>query len=106
MIERAEKHFEIKPDSLIADTAYGAAPTLAWRVHEKDIEPHVPGWDKTERKSDSLSSSDFQWDEEPQEYRCPTGHALRSEWRAFRNQRSHVTNGRRSKCCSLTLSES
>ena len=27
----------------------------------------------------SLSISDFQWNEEAQEYRCPTGHALRSE---------------------------
>ncbi|SDU86011.1 Transposase DDE domain-containing protein, partial [Pseudomonas rhodesiae] len=43
------------------------------------------------RKNESLSISDFQWNEEAQEYRCPTGHALRSEWRAFKNQRSHVT---------------
>jgi hypothetical protein len=64
---------------------------LAWMVNEKDIEPHVPVWDKTERKNESLSISDFQWNEEAQEYRCPTGHALRSEWRAFKNQRSHVT---------------
>jgi hypothetical protein len=26
---------------------------LAWMVDEKDIEPHVPVWDKTERKNDS-----------------------------------------------------
>ncbi len=58
---------------------------LAWMVDEKDIEPHVPAWDKTERKNDSFSISDFQWNEEAQEYRCPTGHALRSEWLAFKN---------------------
>jgi hypothetical protein len=51
----------------------------------------VPVWDKTERKNESLSISDFQWSEEAQEYCCPTGHALRSEWRAFKNRRSHVT---------------
>jgi hypothetical protein len=28
-------------------------------VDEKDIEPHVPVLDKTERKNESLSSSDF-----------------------------------------------
>ncbi len=33
-------------------------------VEEKDIEPHVPVWDKTERKNGSLSSTDFQWNEE------------------------------------------
>lgn len=91
MIERVEEQFDIKPDRLIGDTAYGTAPMLAWMVNEKDIEPHVPVWDKTERKNESLSISDFQWSEEAQEYRCPTGHALRSEWRAVKNQRSHVT---------------
>ncbi|GAB6402649.1 hypothetical protein PMHK_00760 [Pseudomonas sp. MHK4] len=39
----------------------------------------------------SRRRSDFQWNEEVHEYRCPTGHALRSEWRAFKNQRSHIT---------------
>lgn len=91
MIERVEEYFDITPDRLIGDTAYGTAPMLAWMVEEKDIEPHVPVWDKTERKNDSLSSTDFQWNEEAQEYRCPSGHALRSEWRPFKNQRSHVT---------------
>lgn len=91
MIERVEGQFDIKPDRLIGDTAYGTAPMLAWMVNEKDIEPHVPVWDKTERKNESLSISDFQWSEGAQEYRRPTGHALRSEWRAFKNQRSHVT---------------
>lgn len=47
--------------------------------------------DKTERKSDSFSSNDFQWNEENEEYRCPAGNPLRSEWRAFKNERSHVT---------------
>ena len=91
MIERVEEHFDIKPDRPIRDTAYGTAPMLAWMVDEKDIEPHVPVWDKTERKNESFSISDFQWNEEVHEYRCPTGHALRSEWRAFKNRRSHVT---------------
>ncbi len=35
----------------IGDTAYGTAPMLAWMVEKKDIEPHVPVWDKTERKT-------------------------------------------------------
>jgi hypothetical protein len=91
MIDRVEAQFDIKPESLIGDTAYGTAPMLAWMVEEKDIEPHVPVWDKTERKNDSFSSNDFHWNEETEEYRCPAGNALRSEWRAFKNERSHVT---------------
>jgi hypothetical protein len=51
----------------------------------------VPLWDKTRRTDDTLSSSDLQWHEERNEYRCPQGHALRSEWRPFKNPRTHIT---------------
>jgi hypothetical protein len=91
MIDRVESQFEIKPECLIGDTAYGTAPMLAWMVEEKDIEPHVPEWDKTGRKNDSFSSNDFQGNEETEEYLCPAGNVLRSEGRAFKNERSHVT---------------
>jgi hypothetical protein len=91
MIDPVEAQFDIKPERLIGDTAYGTAPMLAWMVEEKDIEPHVPVWDKTERKNDSFSSNDFHWNEEAEEYRCPAGNPLRSEWRAFKNERSRVT---------------
>ncbi len=91
MIDRVEAQFGIKPDRLIGDTAYGTAPMLAWMVEEKDIEPHVPVWDKTGRKNDSFLSNDFHCDEEAEEYHCPAGNVLRSEWRAFKNERSHVT---------------
>jgi hypothetical protein len=60
-------------------------------VEEKDIEPHVPVWDKTERKDDSFSISDFPWNKDAEEYRCPAGKALHSEWRIFKSLRSHVT---------------
>ncbi len=64
MVERVEAQFDLTPERLIGDTAYGTAPMLAWMVEEKDIEPHVPVWDKTERKDDSLSSNDFHWNQE------------------------------------------
>ena len=91
MIERVEDRFEIKPNRLIGDTAYGAAALLGWMVNDKAIEPHVPVWDKTQRKDGTLSSSDFQWDEQANEYRCPRGRALRSQWRPFKELRTHVT---------------
>jgi hypothetical protein len=91
MIDRVEAQFNLKPTRLIGDMAYGAAKLLDWMVNEKAIEPHVPVWDKTQRKDETLSSSDFQWDELADEYRCPQGHALRSQWRAFQNPRTHVT---------------
>ena len=91
MIERVEDRFDLKPDRLIGDTNYGTAEILGWMVEEKHIEPHVSVWDKTQRHDDTLSSSDFQWDEQADEYRCPQGRLLRSQWRAFKNLRTHIT---------------
>jgi len=91
MIERVEDRFDLRPDRLIGDTNYGTAAILGWMVDEKQIEPHVPVWDKTQRNDETLSSSDFQWEEQADEYRCPEGHALRNQWRAFKNLRTHVT---------------
>lgn len=91
MVDRVEERFDVTPERFIGDTAYGTAQMLAWMVQDKGIEPHVPVWDKTQRKDDSLSSSDFEWDGEANEYRCPEGHALRSERRIFKIERTHVT---------------
>jgi transposase len=91
MIERVERRFDLKPARLIGDMAYGAADILGWMVNEKSIEPHIPVWDKTQRQDDTLSSSDFQWNEQANEYRCPQGQPLRSEWRAFKRPRTHIT---------------
>jgi len=91
MVERVEANFDLTPARLIGDTAYGAAPMLAWMVEEKAIEPHVPVWDKTERKDGTLSRSDFEWNEQANEYRCPAGHALRSQRRPFKTPRTGIT---------------
>ena len=71
MIERVEERFDLKPQRLIADMAYGSAPLLGWMVEQKAIEPHVPVWDKTERKDGTLERDAFQWNEQADEYRCP-----------------------------------
>jgi transposase len=91
MIDRVETRFALKPQRLIGDTNYGTAEILGWMVEEKQIEPHVPVWEKTDRNDKRLSSSDFKWDEKADEYRCPQGHVLRRQWRAFKNLRTHVT---------------
>ena len=91
MIERVEQRFDLKPERLIGDMAYGAAELLGWMVNEKAIEPHVPVCDKTQRNDETLSSNDFQWDAQADEYRCPQGHVLRSQWRAFKHLRTHIT---------------
>lgn len=91
MINRVEQRFQLKPRRLVGDTAYGTAPMLAWMVEDKRIEPHVPVWDKTGRKDGSLTISDFEWSAARNEYTCPEGHPLRSEWRQFKNPRTRIT---------------
>ena len=59
MVQRVEDRFNIKPNRSVGDTAYGTAPMLNWIVNEKQIEPHVHVWDKTQRKDDTLSSNEF-----------------------------------------------
>jgi hypothetical protein len=44
MIERTEERFGLKPERLVGDTAYGAAPMLNWLVA-----PHIPVFDKSKR---------------------------------------------------------
>jgi hypothetical protein len=77
---------------VLQTTPYSSAAMLAWMIDEKEIAPHIRVWDKTTHKDNTLSSSEFQWDEQANEYRCLTGHALRSDRRKFRNPRSQVTN--------------
>lgn len=78
MVDRVENWFGIKPTHLIGDTAYGIAEMLGWMDDEKAIEPHVPVWDKAQRKDGTLGRSDFHWMNETDEYRCPKDKSLRS----------------------------
>ncbi len=94
MIDRVEQRFRLKPQQLVGDTAYGTASMLAWIINDKAIEPHVPVWKKRARSDETFSNSDFQWFEQSNEYRCPAGHALRSERRRFRNPRTHITKAK------------
>lgn len=91
MIDRVEQRFDLKPQRLIADTAYGTAPMLGWMVEEKAIEPHIPVIDKTERKDGTFEREAFQWDEAADEYRCPAGKPLRKQWRLFKKPRTRIT---------------
>ena len=91
MLDRVEEKFDLKPTRLVGDTNYGSAAMLGWLVDEKQIEPHVPVFDKTERTDGTFSRSDFKWNEEADEYRCPEGHALRNNWRPFKNPRDRIT---------------
>ena len=55
------------------------------------MQPHIPVWDKTERKDGTFQREEFRWDAKANEYRCPAGKALRSQWRPFKKARTHIT---------------
>ncbi|MEM5386676.1 IS1182 family transposase [Paraburkholderia phymatum] len=90
MMDRVEQRFRLKPQRLLGDTAYGTAAMLAWMINDKAIEPHVPVLEKGARSDETFANSDFQWVGQSNEYRCPAGHALRSERRPFKNPRTHI----------------
>ena len=91
MLERTETRFGIKPISLTADSAYGSADSLAWLVKEKDIAPHIPVFDKSNRTDGTFSRADFAFDAERDRYTCPAGKELVQFRRTYAIPRSGVT---------------
>ena len=73
MIERTEERFDIKPEWLAADTAYGSGANLNWLVNDKKIAPHVPVIDKSNRDDGTFNREDFTFDKERNVYICPAG---------------------------------
>lgn len=55
MIVRTRDRFNLHPDKLVADTAYGSAKMLGWLVEEEGIEPYIPVIDKSQRKDHVLA---------------------------------------------------
>jgi transposase len=90
MIERVEDRFALKTKKLIGDTAYGTAEILGWMVDEKAIEPHVPVWEKGERRDGTFSRSDFTFDAAADHYTCPNGKQLKRYRRTFKQPRSGI----------------
>ena len=110
MIDRAEEQFGIKPHRLAADTAYGTAPMLAWLVEEKEVEPHIPVWDKSAGKAGLFPCSMFRFDKDKNRYICPADHMLGTTGRVtsdntiiYRSRNQHCTGcALKYQCCPNT----
>jgi IS5 family transposase len=76
---------------LAADTAYGSAESLAWLVKRKEIAPHIPVFDKSNRTDGTFSRADFVFDVEGDRYTCPAGKELVQFRRTYAIPRSGVT---------------
>ncbi|MCP4737933.1 MAG: transposase, partial [Bosea sp.] len=90
MLDRTQERFGLWPARLAADSAYGSAENLAWLVHERGIEPHIPVFDKSQRSGGTFSRSDFSYDHARDLYICPAGRELRPRQKTFRTERPLV----------------
>ena len=77
MVDRVERRFDLRPQRLAGDTVYGAVRLLKWLV-DRNIAPHVPVWDKSERPDGTFSRADFVFDQDRNIYVCPGGAELTS----------------------------
>src|ERR1700736_3589706 len=73
MIKRSLERFELYPERLIGDTAYGSAEMLNWLAHDQGIEPHIPVFDKSQHADGTFSRDDFAYDYKRDCYICPAG---------------------------------
>ena len=75
MVERVCRRFDLRPQRLAGDTAYGAVRLLKWLV-DRQIAPHIPVWDKSARSDGTYSRADFVFDRSRNIYICPNGKLL------------------------------
>jgi len=80
MIDRTEDRFDLKPDRIAGDVAYGTGEMLG-QLAKRDITPHIPVWDKGTRDDGTLSRADFTFDAERDLYICPRGKILKTTGR-------------------------
>ncbi len=78
MMERTEEQFDLKPDRIAGDVAYGTGKMLGWLIG-RDIVPHVPVWDRSNAGADGkFTRADFTYDKDRDLYMCPGGKELRT----------------------------
>ncbi len=103
MLDRVKHRFDLQPQRLAGDTAYGAVRLLKWLVTRK-ITPHIPVWDKSARRDGTFSRADFVFNQERNIYVCPGGAELTSTGNI---DQGHIVHYRASRndcsACSLKL---
>jgi hypothetical protein len=90
MIDRAQERFGIWPQRLAADTGYGDAANIAWLVHERGIEPHIPIFDHVGRRTGSFPRTEFRYDHHNDLSVCPGGKNLVQHRRDYATPRPGV----------------
>jgi transposase len=109
MVERTEERFDLKPDHLAGDVAYGTGGLLGW-LADRDIDPHIPVWDRSEREDGTFSRTDFTYDKDRDRYTCPGGKTLKTTGRVHQGRTIYYRASKRdceacplkSRCCPKT----
>lgn len=102
MLDRVKTRFDLHPERLIADTAYGTGPMLGWLVDRK-IAPHIPVFDKSSRIDGTWSRAYFEWDAENDQYICPECQELKQFRRNYSDSNRGPTSEGRAKYRALKL---
>jgi transposase len=103
MIERTEQRFDIKPERLAGDTAYGSGANLNWLVNEAKIAPHIPVDDKSKREDGTFSREDFTFDKKRNVYICPAGKVLTTTGKVATDGETLYYRARTRDCRSCSL---
>ena len=90
MVDRVTETFALKPERMIADTAYGTGALLEWLIKERGISPHIPVVDKSGRDDHIFERADFTFDAKSNLYICPAGQELKQFHRTYKTPRSGV----------------
>jgi hypothetical protein len=82
MLDRVEARFDLKPERITADVAYGTGGLLG-AIVARNIAPHIPVWDKGKRDNGTLSRAEGARTQDPARCQrsrarpCPRPHANR-----------------------------
>ena len=71
MTGRTERCFDIRPQYLAGNTAYGNAQMLGWLVDDMAITPYVPVRHESDGSEGQFGHSYFTWDKQAGHYTCP-----------------------------------
>ena len=106
MIERAQERFDLKPDRIAGDVAYGTGEMLAWLL-KRQIETHIPIKDMSKRKDGTFSREDFSYDKDRDVYICPERKILTTTGRVFKDNTLYYRSSKfdcdlcplKTRCC-------
>jgi len=102
MLDRVQNRFDLKPDRIAADVAYGTGELLGNLV-ERGIEPHIPVWDQSAIAAKGrFTRAAFEFDKERNVYVCPNGKLLRTSGTVHRGTRMKYI-ARKSDCLPCPL---